>query len=238
MGELSSRGSSQSQGKGSGENHALVVVSRCGRTYLDICGHKSPWGRRQRRLFQRCMSGVELAFIRGQRVRILTLTSSPSSVDLHRHWTMFVRRVRRAYGLFEYLAVKEFTSSGLVHIHALFVGSYLPFSWVKETWFELHKAKDVFIQAFRGSKKRMGAYLCKYVAKDKTSNRYWWSWRWVYRGFVSEWKLIVKAYGKNSVRTWNKLLRGHFIALGTMWVLRPPWVEQRKLWDFSLTPGY
>lgn len=180
-------------------------------------GHKSPsvlggltsqWSRRQRRLFHRSMSGIEFGLVRGDVVRVLTLTSAPGSPDIHGSWGKFVKRVRRRLDSFEYLSVVEHGKGGLKHIHILFKGGFLSQSWVSRVWGEIHKAPIVYIQRFRGGKKRLGAYLSKYLGKEMSgANRFWTSWRWVYFGFVGDWNWLVRKHKRHAVERWLFWLR-------------------------------
>lgn len=194
------------------------------------------WNRRQKRFFQRSLSGIELAFISRERVRVMCLTSSDASESshkaLHRHFSALVKRIRRRYGKFEYIGVKEFTRKGLLHLHLLFRGVFISQRWLSDAWFDLHGAFRVFLQQLRGRRKRIGAYLCKYLVKEPRYSRYWCSWGWVYRGFVRDWKMIVHRFQQGSVRAWNRLLRGQFLEFP--WgVLHAPWVSQSKLGDLT-----
>ena len=173
--------------------------------------HNSPrkWSRRQRRFYHRAMSGIELAHCQGIQLRILCLTSSPASTDPKRAFQLFVKRVRRRYGVFEYIVARELTESGLVHFHIIYKGVYIPQKWLSKVWNELNNAKIVYIQKFRGSKRRLGAYLVKYLRKELVGSRSWWSWGWVFRGFVRFWKYLVKTYRANALKIWRVFLRAH-----------------------------
>ena len=155
------------------------------------------------------MSGIELACCQGIQLRILCLTSSPASTDPKRAFQAFVKRVRRRYGAFEYIVAKELTESGLEHYHIIYKGAYMSQKWLSATWNELNSAKIVYIQKFRGSKRRLGAYLVKYLRKELIGSRSWWSWGWVFRGFVRFWKYLVKTYRDNALKIWRAILRAH-----------------------------
>jgi hypothetical protein len=154
------------------------------------------------------MSGIETALAKKDKIRFLTLTSGPEAKDelIHEHWHAFVKRVRYYYPTFEYLAVMEFTQKGKRHLHIVYKGAYLPQKWISEVWNELHQSPIVHIAVFRGSKRQMGAYLCKYIGKAPASARFWCSWNWVFRGFVRVWKAIVKRFQNRAVDYWRYLL--------------------------------
>lgn len=196
------------------------------------------WNRKQKRLFQRSMSGVELALIRGERVRCLHFGITPEMQRQPQHLETFsrlikafIKRIRRKYPLFEYIGQRQYGErGGLLHIHFLFRGSYIPQRWLSSTWEELTGgAFRVYINEMqRWKKKSMGAYLCRYVSRDATQMRYMMSWRWVYRGFVRDWRDIVHCYQKSALSMWLRLLNGCDVELGIR-VLRPPWVSQSSL---------
>jgi len=156
------------------------------------------------------MSGIELAWSLGEDIRFLSLTSSPESPrDIHRSFSAFVKRVRREFGRFEYVAVKETSVKGLEHLHILFRGCYLAHEWVSRNWIEIHKAKIVFLERVWGKKHQVAAYLVKYLGKAwLNSYRFWASWGWVFRGFVGFWARCVHTYQDRAVATWQLFLRG------------------------------
>ena len=171
-----------------------------------------------------------MARIHGERLRVLGLTSSPVSDAslLHHHFSALVMRIRRKYGCFEYIGVREFTKSGLLHSHLIYRGVFIPQRWLSRVWEELHGAFRVYVQEMRGSRRKIGAYLVKYLGKEADSGRYWWSWGWVYRGFVRDWKLLVRKFKSSAVAVWRRLLWGDTIHVGPN-VLIVPWIRQLSL---------
>ena len=180
-----------------------------GNTSLDIVSTNDRWTRRQRRFYHRVMSGIEMACYQGVQLRVLCLTSSPQSGDIVSAFRKFVKRVRRKYGRFEYIVARELTQSGLVHLHIVYKGAYMSQTWLSRVWDELNNAKIVYVCKFRGGKRRLGAYLCKYLCKQLAGSRSWWSWSWVFKGFVRVWRYIVSRYRQRAVNAWLRLLRYH-----------------------------
>jgi hypothetical protein len=181
-------------------------------TYLDSSGHKWPfesdWSRSQRRLYHRSLSGVEFHRRRGHRLRFMTLTSGPDSPeDLHHSFRVLVKRIRRKFEVFEYVSVREWNERGdLTHIHLIYWGRYIPFKWLKAVWEEVHKAKSVYIQdASRWKKKRLASYLVKYLVKAPFG-RFFYSWRWLWRGFVQDWRALQWKYGPQALGIWHMKL--------------------------------
>ena len=185
--------------------------------------HKKEWSRKQKRCYHRALSGLEVAHSLNEHVRFITLTSSPSSPhDIHRSFSKLVKRIRRTFGRFEYFAVKEQTSNGLIHIHLLYRGPFIPQSWLSDIWGEIHGAPIVWIREVnlrKDSKKKIASYLVKYLAKDPLG-RFWASWNWVFRGFVKFWKMIIECYGygPSIIALWREFLWGRNIVLDHVFV--------------------
>jgi hypothetical protein len=99
-------------------------------------------------------------------------------------------RLRRRFGQFEYIGVREIKGDRQ-HLHLVFRGSYLQQEMISSMWSELHHSPVVFIEALK--KVKGGANeLAKYLGKE-IYNRYWASYSWVFRGWVS-WSRLVKRY--------------------------------------------
>lgn len=146
--------------------------------------------RRIRRFYHRYFTGVGV----GGRLRFLTLTSSDQAVveglDIHRSWRCLVMRLRRRWGAFEYIGVREIKGDRQ-HLHLVFRGSYIQQQLISAMWNDIHKSPIVFVEAMH--KVRGGANeLAKYLGKE-VYNRYWASYNWVFRGWVS-WTRAVKRY--------------------------------------------
>ena len=178
------------------------------RSLLVYSGHKSPfqsdWTRTQRRLYHRVLSGFEFAKKSNDYIRVLTLTSSLDSGDFHKSFEALKKRIKRRFGKFEYIAVKEHTKEGLVHLHLVYRGSFMPQSWLSEQWNEIHKAKIVWVARLYTWK--LAKHLAKYFIKEGFG-RFWTSWKWVYRGFTKDWHGFVKVYGFDALKYWQRWLR-------------------------------
>ena len=189
--------------------------------------------RRVRRFYQRYFTGVGV----GGRLRFLTLTSSDEAVeqglDIHRHFTALVKRLRRRWGVFQYIGVRE-VKGDREHLHLVFRGSYMQKAVVSAMWANLHLSPIVDIQAVYEA--RGGArYLAKYLAKE-AANRYWASYDWVFRGWVGWSKRVKRAVGRwpgrallRSLARLDKVKRR--LAMDFLeWQYRP-------LWEWSLDNG-
>ena len=155
--------------------------------------HNAWQSRRIRRFYQRYFTGVGV----GGSLRFLTLTSSDQAValdyDIHRHFRALVMRLRRRWGRFEYMGVVEH-KGGRKHLHLVFRGEYMAQAQISAIWRKLHASPIVDIRAMY--KVRGGAReLAKYLA-EQALNRYWASYNWVFRGWVSWSKRVRRAVGR------------------------------------------
>ena len=110
-------------------------------------------GRKCGRLYQRLMCGIQFANYNGQRLRFMSLTSSPQSdpSKVNRHFEVLVKRIRRRFPLFEYCKIRTPEGSGGV-IHCVFRGPFIPQSWLSEQWNEIHSAHIVDIRVLYGDR--------------------------------------------------------------------------------------
>ena len=175
--------------------------------------------RRVRRFYQRYFTGVGV----GGALRVLTLTTSDEAlekrVDIHRNFRRLVLRLRRRWGRFEYMGVRE-VKGDRQHLHLVFRGEYMAQVQLSAMWQAIHASKVVDIRAVWGS--RGGArYLAKYLAKGVS--RYWASYNWVFRGWVGWSKAVRRITGRFPSRSiLCQLARLDVIKrLEAMWFLSP-----------------
>ncbi|MBA7535979.1 hypothetical protein ES705_28242 [subsurface metagenome] len=162
--------------------------------------------RRVRRFYQRYFTGVGV----GGRLRILSLTSSDEAVcegyDIHRDFEVLKKRLRRRWGSFEYIGVKE-VKDDREHLHLVFRGSYMEQVQLSAMWASIHKSPVVDVRHIYSWVRRDGhkvkvwnnpkggaRYLAKYLAKEAV-NRYWASYNWVFSGWVGWSKRVKRALG-------------------------------------------
>jgi len=198
---------------------------------LVVSGHKSPrssWSRSQKRLYQRVLSGFECAKKGRDFVRVMTLTTAAGGPnDIHSSFEMLKKRIRRQFGRFEYVAVKEHTKEGLIHLHLVYRGQFIPQTWLSQNWYDVYRARVVWIAKLYSWK--FAKHLARYFIKEGFG-RYWMSWGWVYRGFVKDWQIIVSRYRDNAVKVWKELLyHGRFVKIGFRFELHAPWISQQHL---------
>ena len=192
-------------------------------------GQKSPrvdkWTRAQKRLYHRMLSGLQVDR-GGTPPRLMTLTSVDNGKDIEVSWEILKKRIRRRFGSFEYIKVRELTKRGLPHLHVLFFGAFIPHRWLMRNWYEIHGAKVVDIR----SRFRLRVYV-KHIVRYFTKEfcRYSWSWGWVYRGFVKSWELIRRRFGKNALRMWLR-------HLARLPVLIDPVLKEYLVWGGKIVP--
>ena len=172
-----------------------------------------------KRLFSALQSG--LYWNHDRPIRFMTLTSSNESpVDTMASFNYLIRTIRRTTPArlieghyvemrkvkayypgkpvdeslnIEYMAV--LTSEGNGVIHALIIGDYIPQKWISDTWKSIHKAWNVDIRAPRGDKghQRIARYiLAQYVKGQSAIKRINCSQNWIYPGWRSDLKTLVK----------------------------------------------
>jgi len=167
---------------------------------------RSPWSAKQKRAYQRLLSGLTRAKALGKKVRFMTLTSSPSSswMELNNHFQVLRKRIERAFGKMDYMKFK--TNEGYGVLHVIFVDAFIPQRWLSRNWEEIHGAKIVDVREVRGEK-RLARYLISNYLVSQTFVRMSWSWGWVFRGFVGMWKWFIRKFGYPvCIRHWTSFL--------------------------------
>ena len=177
--------------------------------------------RRRKRAYQRIKSGLTV----GGCLRFITLTSSPDSdpARLGRDFSNLVKRLRRRYGKFEYVAEKVLDEGhGVIHVIAR--GVYIPQRQLSEDWKSLRNAPIVDIRAITRSPDRVGNYIIsQYISDQEGKTRLSWSWGWVYRGFCRVWSLYKKQFRSCAVSLWILHLRAFKNSLHEWGGKPPPW---------------
>lgn len=193
-------------------------------------GSSSRWGAKQRRAYQRLLSGLNLAASRNQVVRILTLTTvpGPGYQDLRHPWQALRKRIERKYhAKVNYWRLRTNEGArGVLHI--LYVGPWIPQSWLSRAWYQLVGAPIVYIQMLkkRQGSKRIANYMISNYMMHHEFMRQSWSWGWVFRGFVGAWKQVLRIYPSlaDAIIAWNRVIRTGDpewylkVLFGTAWV--------------------
>jgi hypothetical protein len=167
------------------------------------------WSPKQRRAYQRIMSGYKLANYFGQKLRFMTLTTSKEGYgnDIKTDFNILVKRIRRRYNRFEYVRVKTSEGNGVLHI--LYRGTYIPRTWLKDQWEDIHKSWNVDIRSTQ-------RHHCKYVVNQYMCGqsefvRYSMTVNWVFRGFVKIWTAFRKWYYDKRFELWDRYLYNYAI---------------------------
>lgn len=192
------------------------------------------WNVKQKRCYQRIMSGILFNNSLGRVLRFLTFTTSKESdTDLQADFRVIKMRIKRRYGAFEYIRIRTNEGNGVLHI--LYVGTYIPQTWLSRNWKEIHNSPIVDIRSATRTK-GLGRYIVSQYLSDQRCSflRYSWSWGFVYRGFVGNWKMIRAQYGKSAVKMWNIHLSGYMIRLDNKYLKPPPDVGYVAYIQFSL----
>jgi hypothetical protein len=186
--------------------------------------------KKQRRAFQRLMSGLTVGKSRRERLRFMTLTSSPESLgrDLNADFRALKMRIFRKFHFkMKYWKIRTNEGNGVLHI--IFRGTYIPQEWFSARWADIHKSPVVDIRSLYETKKGLTGivfYLVgNYLAKQ-SFERMSWGYGWVFPAFVSSWKRLVEKYGfKRGLELWNKLLWSQFVVTRQVRLTRflPKW---------------
>jgi len=176
---------------------------------LDIRPTKlAAWTPKQRRAYHRLLSGIKRAEALGRQLRFFTLTSSPTSDywAINDHFQILRKRIERRFRCrIEYWKIRTNEGHGVLHV--VYTGRFIPQRWLSEQWEEIHGAKVVDIRMFRFGSKRLARYLVSNYLCKQSFERMSWSWRWVFRGFVSVWRAIKDRLGyPRALAYWDWLL--------------------------------
>lgn len=177
---------------------------------------KSAYTHKEKRAYHRFLSGLERALILKDEVRFLTLTTAGVPFDndlrlqlqqgnldnLNRHFSIFVKRMRRKLGRFEYCKICTNEGNGVVHV--LFRGGFIPYQEVSRLWFEIHGAFITDIRSVWGSRRRLAAYLTQYLSRQPKSrlglSKCWifehssWTWWWLRKKYLPDFKKVLELW--------------------------------------------
>jgi len=172
--------------------------------------------KKQRRAFQRLMSGLTVGKSRRERLRFMTLTSSIESKrrNLNADFrTLKMRILRKFHFKMKYWKIRTNEGNGVLHI--VYRGKYIPQKWLSEQWADIHKSPIVDIRSLRETGKGLTGivfYLVGSYLSKQSFERMSWGYSWVFPAFVRSWKNLLEKYGfKRGLVLWNRLLSGSFI---------------------------
>ena len=177
--------------------------------------------RRRGRFWNRAKTGERILRARqkhGWSFKMLTLTSSYQSGDLSKDWDTLRKRLERFWHVqnIPYIKVVEFNKRGdLEHLHIILYSPYVAVEKLREMWFEIHHAYEIFIERIpeKDIDENFG-YLGKYLVKQM-ARRFSYSRSWVggITGISELWKGAVKYFFKLGVNDFSWLTQawGEFI---------------------------
>ena len=186
--------------------------------------------KKQRRAFQRLMSGLTVGKSRRERLRFMTLTSSPESKDrkLNADFRALKMRIFRKFRFkMKYWKIRTNEGNGVLHI--VFRGKYIPQKWLSEQWADIHKSPIVDIRSLHETRKGLTGivlYLVGNYLSRQSFERMSWGYSWVFPAFVRSWKSLLEIYGfKRGLELWNKLLCSSFVVTRQVRLIRfmPKW---------------
>ena len=193
---------------------------------LDKNFHKSP--QKVKRFWQRAKSGVFAGRKKNEFFAFLTLTSSPESPEeISKSWERLKKRIQRRFGRIEYIWVREFTQSGLLHMHVVIRGPYIPQKWLSQNWQEIHRAKIVHIEAIWNVEKAI-RYMAKYLSKEIVG-RFGYSWGWVFRRSGEVWRILCRSMLGNGYKLKDILKIWEFVMINMLGFNREKW-KWRDMW--------
>jgi hypothetical protein len=171
---------------------------------------------KQRRCFQRAMSGLLKASFAGHRCTFLTLTSGKGSYprELSANMQVLRKRIEHEFGvLYQYIRVRTSEGNGVLHL-LLVADVFIPQKWISDAWRDITQGVSyiVFIEEVHlGRKsdcKKMSRYMTQYVAGQQNFERYSMSRFWLFPSAVKVWKALVHSYGmRDAILRFESILR-------------------------------
>lgn len=162
-----------------------------------------PWGNKQRRAYQRVMTGLQFSGYLNHPIRFMTLTTSNQAPrDVQTSFHVLKERIKREFGDFEYFKVRTNEGNGVIHI--LYRGRYIPKWWLKNAWFDIHRTYIVDIRVVRGIKGLAKYVISQYVCNQRSSyQRCSYSANWVFPGFAKRWYTIRRWFRQKDDKYWT-----------------------------------
>ncbi|MBA7546038.1 hypothetical protein ES705_38421 [subsurface metagenome] len=141
-------------------SHIVVVPVRCKAWECPKCGplKRAAW-------IQKIISGNP------EREMTLTMPAQnchdpvQAAIFLKGAIKCLVPKIRRQFGTFEYVLVWELTLKGVPHAHIVFRGTYIPQSWLAQSWKKLGGGYIVDIRSLKSVPAR-AFHATKYLAKQ------------------------------------------------------------------------
>jgi len=162
------------------------------------------------------MSGLTVGKSRRERLRFMTLTSSPESRGrkLNADFRALKMRIFRKFHFkMKYWKIRTNEGNGVLHI--VFRGKYIPQKWLSEQWAVIHKSPIVDVRSLYETRKGLTGivfYLVGSYLSKQSFERMSWGYSWVFPAFVTCWKRLIEKYGfRQALFLWNRLLHSPFV---------------------------
>ncbi len=181
---------------------------------------------------------------------MLTLTSQKNDPEtnnaeaIKRDFQKLVKRWRRR-GQFEYMGVIERGKGGMVHIHVVGYGDFIPQEEISRWWQDVHGAKITYIESVRHYMERkklnvddltlaiklMIGYVTKYLSKQNLSKRVLKSRKFDSSRMIME-RMAKRLHNKIVQRKFRKFMERKYQGKRVYLLL---WFETEKLLHFDKT---
>lgn len=168
--------------------------------------------RKQKRLFQRLATGLQIARNGEAFMRFMTLTSpNEPKRPIMRSFEILRKRISRAdfvdkkgnpkdnfkgFKFNRYYCLRTAEGNGVLHI--IFWGKFIPQNWLSRQWLDIHGAHRADIRACYTTKRSVNGlvgYLLQKYLSDQKIERMSYGWRWAWLGFCRSWKNVKNTYG-------------------------------------------
>lgn len=191
-----------------------------------------PNRQKAKRIFQRMITGLQIASNQNRDMRFLTLTTS-NEKRYSRHkvgetsegkpiWEQKERtlkdsfdilrqRIKRArvnregftgFNLNKYYCLRTSEGNGVLHL-IFWGGNYIPLTWLKNAWHDIHGAYQVNIQFVHNKKRTVGGlvgYLLDNYLLNQPIKRMSYGWGWAWLGFCKSWEKVRGIYKETGLK--------------------------------------
>ncbi len=114
-----------------GHNNSRWIKLNCDRWDCDDCSKRRFLGEKDR-----IKKAHQEAIRNGDSLKFITLTfeKDVTPKEANRRLAHRVQTIRRKWGKFEYVAVKEVTTKKRIHFHLVALSAYIPQEWLENKW--------------------------------------------------------------------------------------------------------
>lgn len=182
------------------------------------------------RIFQRMVTGLQIAKNQEAFMRFMTLTTARRVLrPIENSFNLLKMRIQRAtykkdgfkgFKFNRYFKLR--TSEGFGVLHIIYWGRFIPQNWLSKNWHNIHGAKIVDIRKCYSRRRKVNGlvgYLLSRYLQRQPIERMSYGWKWAWLGFCKSWVKIKEIYGqmKRSQISSMRLLSTYIIQLKTHW---------------------